>query len=951
MSVLHSQRLFLRVAVLAFVAGAVAGSPALGQTVTGSLVGSVSDSSGARLPGVTVTMAGPALMMDRTTVTGAQGSYRFSALPPGDYRLAFELAGFQRVIREAIRVRAGETFAVDVTLQLATVEEQVTVVGGSPLIDVRGSELDHTVGTEYIENLPINRRFSDLMNTLPGVTDGLYSFTPSNTVYGSSVRENNYTMDGLSTLDPVTRSPVTDVPYDDIEELQVTTAGFNAEFGQAAGGIFNFVTKSGGNSFSGTANFHLQNNSLQSDNISDALRDQGVSTPTSVDHVYDWGGNIGGPIVSDKLWFFQSYHKSSQEETQTEFPEPISTAQWQTLTKVSAQITDNNRFEGTYSRRDRNFTPFNFGFRTAADPKTWIGIGWINDAANFKWNSVLSENSLLEVRGGFALFDLLNLEPNVEAGHPIYIDRSTGIISGGPNGTFGTNNRDRYEWKVDFTHYWDEGLPGSHNFKVGLFSEELRSNTFRENQGDADDTQHFLFNGDPFRVRLYNTPLRQTTGLSRRTVYAQDEWTAHERLTLNIGVRIENSKGFLPESEFLGGRWQEAKLFPKQDNLFSPTVLAPRFGLVWDVTGDRKTTIRFSAGRFHHGLSAIEIGPASPTSVGFFEHDWSDLNGDLVYQPGEETLLRRDTTGGLPSQIDPDLKIPYTDMVSLGFDREITTDFAVTANFIYKDSDDIVQTTIPSAPFSAYNAVNVLNPLDNQPLTIFTLRPEFLGVPQQRFVTNPSDPLKIISRYRGLELTARKRMSDRWQMLLSYNFGKADGHLGTLFWDSDANDLYQNPNQQVNAFGPASLDRTHMFKVAASYIFPADIGFHVYYSALSGVPVVASTSGGRGVTGARFVRFFAEDNPGILSESFIDVPGEARGSNRHDSVNKFDFRVERVFRMDRGVSVQLQLDVFNLLNSNTVIRVQSLRTDQSNFLSPAQIMKPRAARIGVRVNF
>ena len=145
---------------------------------------------------------------------------------------------------------------------------------------------------------------------------------------------------------------------------------------------------------------------------------------------------------------------------------------------------------------------------------------------------------------------------------------------------------------------------------MGLFSEELRSNTFRENQGDADDTQHFLFNGDPFRVRLYNTPLRQTTGLSRRTVYAQDEWTAHDRLTLNIGVRIENSKGFLPESEFLGGRWQEAKLFPKQDNLFSPTVLAPRFGLVWDVTGDRKTTIRFSAGRFHHGLSAIEIGPS-----------------------------------------------------------------------------------------------------------------------------------------------------------------------------------------------------------------------------------------------------------------------------------------------------------------------------------------------------
>jgi hypothetical protein len=203
-----------------------------------------------------------------------------------------------------------------------------------------------------------------------------------------------------------------------------------------------------------------------------------------------------------------------------------------------------------------------------------------------------------------------------------------------------------------------------------------------------------------------------------------------------------------------------------------------------------------------------------------------------------------------------------------------------------------------------------------------------------------------------VEIVARKRMSNRWQMLASYNVGRAEGHQGTLFFDSGngGGGLFTNPNNLVNAFGPTSLDRTHIFKIAATYVAPRQVSLSVYYSGLSGVPWLTSQSGGAGVNGARVVRFFRTDNPGILTEPFIDVAAEPRGSNRHDAEHKLDVRVDKTFTI-QGVSVSVQADVFNLLNANTIIRLQSLRTDAPNFLSPAQILLPRAARIGVRVSF
>ena len=162
----------------------------------------------------------------------------------------------------------------------------------------------------------------------------------------------------------------------------MTTAGLNAEYGQAAGGIFNFVTKSGGNSFHGTGNFHLQDKALESSNISDELRRQGVTAATSVNHVYDWGGNLGGPVpVRNKLWFFQSYHKFEQEQSQTDFLAPIAVRQWQMLSKITAQLSDTSRLGRLLSVPRSHLRAVQLRFRTCrAIRRTWTDTTWKNDA-------------------------------------------------------------------------------------------------------------------------------------------------------------------------------------------------------------------------------------------------------------------------------------------------------------------------------------------------------------------------------------------------------------------------------------------------------------------------------------------------------------------------------------------------------------------------------------------
>jgi hypothetical protein len=273
---------------------------------------------------------------------------------------------------------------------------------------------------------------------------------------------------------------------------------------------------------------------------------------------------------------------------------------------------------------------------------------------------------------------------------------------------------------------------------------------------------------------------------------------------------------------------------------------------------------------------------------------------------------------------------------------------------IFKRENDFKGTVNEAVPFSAYNRVTVNNPLNGQPLQVFTLRPEFLGVPPAILLTNPgerpgdTEPLR--RKYDGLEFVLRRQYRDRWLMQASYVYGNGKGNVPNNFGGSAVVN-YTDPNRWVNRYGDLLVGPRHQVKVYGAYEMPYGVLVSGYFESLTGNPWT-DDFGGFGVNqlGAPVVRVFRADNPQILTEPFIDVSGESVGTRKMDTQYRVDFRAEKKFTIGNHTLSAIG-DVFNLLNANTVIRLRDLRFGSSNFGQPAELQLPRQVRFGVRWDF
>lgn len=948
-------------------------APAGAQSVTGSIFGTVTDASGSRLPGVTVTISSPRLIRGTDVrVTNDEGIYRAPNLPPGTYEVQFELAGFRTVRRENIALLAGQSLAVDGQLQVAQIQESVVVTGDSPLVDVRNSALVNTADTATLENIPMQREFTQILNIMPGVTDGRYDFSPVNNVHGSTLRQNVYSLDGVNTDDPITNATVTLLPPDAFQEVQVTTAGISAEFGDASGGVFNFITKSGGNTFSGGGNYYYQGQNLQADNLTDEYRRAGLTSASGFEHVHDAGVLLGGPIRENRAWFFGNYRYMDAAETRSDFAAPLTTTDHMAFVKGTVQVTTANKGELSYYYRNFENFPYTAvaSFRNSGDPRVWMGVGKRTHIIIPRWTSVLTDRMVLEVRANSSLFQLAATNPNND-GSPAYIDAATGIFFGGDQHTFGDNRRDRHRIKADLSYFRDRWLGGTHNFKMGVdwgFDPVFQERIFQGARGpnalfgcsercisDTPDTWHVLFNGAPFRVRLWNSP-RLTYAHNRRLGgYIQDQWVVRDRVTLNLGARVDHVTGSLPESRGGGGGWDEPVVFPEQRNLIDITDVSPRLGFVWDAAGDRQTTVKGSAGRFYNQINTAYVSLVDPNGIGYREYDWHDLNGDRIFQVGEGGILRADTrpNPARRPRIDPDLQNMFTDVFTIGVEHALLPNTSLAVTGIFKRDGAIIGTVDARVPFSAYDPVSVVNPLTNAPMTIYTRRIEYRGLPAETVLTNPGgrpgEPEKLERKYDGVEVVLRKRMYDNWQFETSYVFGNGRGNVGNAFGDSFAAN-YSNPNVLINRYGDLPMGPRQQFKLHGAVLAKYDLLLSAYFEALSGIPWTDTFFGSVTVKGAGIVRFFQSDYPAIQSETFIDVAGEPAGTRTFDTQTRLDVRVEKQFRTQGG-EVGLVLDVFNVFNPGTVIRIRDLLSTSRNFGVPAQIQAPRQARVAVRWKF
>ena len=335
---------------------------------TGAIEGTVVDSSGAPLPGVTLEITSPSMQGTKTEVTDANGHFRFSLLTPGNYNLTSTLAGFSPTRQSNIVVGLSRTTTLDVRMS-AAVSEQITVTAAAPVVDVSSNTSGANVTAQTMQSLPLGRSYVAAVQVAPGTS----SDATGPTVYGSSGAENQYIIDGLNTTAVRDGTQGKAVNMDFIQEVEVKTGGMPAEYGRLTGGAINAITKSGGNQFSGDLFGFDSPKSFRANNTTFGDRSSTSSSVTEQNaNLWDYGVDLGGYFVKDRLWFFGAYDRQDRTDTSTRINRAINLPNYQLPIGAALNTaTKSNLYAGKLTLRlteNQNLAASLFG-----DPRTTTG--------------------------------------------------------------------------------------------------------------------------------------------------------------------------------------------------------------------------------------------------------------------------------------------------------------------------------------------------------------------------------------------------------------------------------------------------------------------------------------------------------------------------------------------------------------------------------------------------
>jgi hypothetical protein len=947
----------LRVATLAvsLLAGLATHAPAQ-SLQTGNITGRVTDPSGAALQGVTVTLTSPVLLAAQVATTDAEGGYGFRALPPGTYALAFEHEGFRRLSRTGLLVELARTLTVDAALEVGARTETVEVVGAPPTVDVTQAKVATNIDASALQNIPTARDVWAILQVMApqvvldredvgGSEGGLQAVFST---HGSSWHQNTYALNGVNVTDPAASgAAMFYYDYDSFEQVQISTAQHAAEVG-TPGVYFNLVAKRGTDAFHGGLAYYFENDSLVSDNLDQELRDQGLTGGAGIDLFSDATAQLGGPILKDKLRFFTSWRDWRIHRKVPNFPGSEDTDLFSWLFNVNYQLNAKNRID-LLATRQTYWKPNRNASGQVGPDSTWIedDVMRIYQAS---YNSQITSSALFDARVSYSNIDFpLKLQPGVT--QPNMTETTTGVQTGVAAQSF---DQKRSRLAVDTTLSWYKGqfLGANHEAKLGY---SFYRGYSRGGVDALDGINLTTFNGQPSTVTEYNTPVASETIFTGSVVYLQDNLT-RGRLALNLGLRFEHTNGFLPAQSSPAGPFAPAREFPQQD-VISWNDLAPRIGLVYDLTGSHKSALKLGFGRYYHQITSGFIETPGQNTLGGTGYNWIDRNGDRRFQRGEEGA-QLFSFGGSVTTVDPELARPRTDEVTAGLEFELPYNVRLSVDGVLRWGSRLIAITEVGIPFDStgYTSTTAIDPgvdgvagtSDDRSIGVLNRRPE-MGSQSRLLQTNPDD---FDTNYKGLEVALQKRFSNRWQGLVSYAYatddlsrsgvtisgfgGEEEGAGGVGF---GAGSAFLDPNQRINnTEGPTFFNRTHLFKANLSYEVPSlDMNFAAAFKVQTGTPFGRIVSLSNDVNGAAF------------NQGPITIFAEPRDSNRFDTLSLLDLRVSKFFTFKEQHRVEVIVDAFNVFNANTVTN-QNVNTG-SAFGTPLSILGPRVFRFGARYTF
>ena len=944
-------------AVLAALALVAFSAPAFAQgggaSSTGTIQGRVTDAQGAVLPGVTVTATSPSALGAQTAVTSETGNYRFPAIPPGEYELTFELAGFNSLKRSGIQIALGFTATINVELALATLQETVTVSGASPVIDTTATRVVQNFKLEQLQSIPNGRDMWALLAVTPAVQ--MSRIDVGGNRAGTQTGYRAYGMDGQVRvlIEGINTTEGTGgagfyFDYSSLEEVFLGTSGQSAEMPNP-GVQSQFIAKSGGNQFNGEYYVDWYNNSLQGSNLPDeytvptAFNNSPIRAHSNeIDRYYDTAINVGGPIKRDKIWWFGTYRTQFNAIQQPNFlfDKTFDTKLWNAVGKGTYQINQKHKLIGYYQwgqKIQATRLPFgtaqyrDIGPTNRQDSGSWVYKG--------EWNGTVSDKLYLEARYG----DFGYYFPQITNGTEPYFFRDSGTLEITGSHQKNSNDRDRKQWNFASTYFLDTAK-GSHTFKMG--AELLKEyQWFGVLQGVGGHVEHIYNNGVSNQV-IFRIPTATKVGglkdndnghlttenaLDQVSLFLNDTWSLG-RFTLNGGVRWDRYNGWLPEQNQLASTigppaiHLQAKTFPEQD-LFTWNVVAPRIGVIFDLSGDGKTVVKGNYGLYWHNPGVGVPSNVNPnTGTKSATYLWNDINRDRRWQAGEETTLQSATLEGA-TRLDPNIKAPYSHEASGWFEQQLTDTLGIRTGFVYKTEDDLMSLYIPTRGLDVFEQFGVPftfvdRGVDGQLGTADDRTLNMIGLPSANAATRfPTTQVQMnlpqYSRYKTAEVSLNKRYGNRWSASLG----------GAYTWMTDFPDGYpQNPNQ------PGAEDRTLWnFKASGSYDGPWGVRLS---------PVLRHQSG------VNFARTATLTFPAGVTATGTGINVEPMNSNREDNITVFDVRAEKTVNFTDRIRTRLFLDVFNITNSHASETIS--RATGPGFRKPSAILAPVTARLGFR---
>jgi hypothetical protein len=961
----------------------LAGTGAAAQQGTTEVRGRVQDAQGAVLPGVNVTVREQNTGMFRETVSSAEGTYFVSGLVPGVYEITAELQGFKKYVRHDVRLEIGKTATLDIGLDVGSLEETVNVTAEAPLVDVTSKEVGGNITSRELVELPsINRNFIGFIGLLPGIVPSISteSFgSDSISVNGSDPRNNNYLLDGGNNNDDVIGQRAgtqARTALESVQEFQVITNQFDAQFGRTTGAIINAVTKSGTNRFTGSAFAFGQDANLTAEdyfvrNYGDERNLRKPDTKRA-----EFGGTFGGPIIRDRMHFFGSLERVLIDRgASLVFPSRpdlnwSSTTQdrvWNTLVRVDNQISPNHTWGARWLRE--------------ASPQRNQAIGQVTPAAireeNDKdqtfqahLNSVFSNTKVNTLRAVWTQEDVAFANPcfngngrNQGACAPTlafqtFTDQQSSVAQARVNDAY--QIEDTFSWFIP-------GKRGDHDLKFGVQYEYVQAdNTAQDN---LNGTFSFGQNNAPFdpaNPRTYpdrfSIRVPGAGGVLQKAHYvsafAQDKWKVNGRLTVTAGLRYDVE--IIPVEELDNPRFSSADDYPIDTNN-----IQPRVGLSYAVDDDSRSVVRAGYGRFYEkthfeviggifnsGVFSNSFTATFPNSAadpgprnGQFPTDPFLVNGpsvnrallDQMFPPGSRVR----NTGNVTLD-SPDRLVPYSDQVSAGYERQFGGAISASADYVYvkgnqqlmffDDNKGSRATTSATAPVvrpnpNFANAVNI---------------PVNLGETQ----------------YDALLAQVEKRFTGNLSLRVSYTLAYARGNTTGNGAPASSFQVGENMNLDLNE-GPTDFDRRHNLVVSGRVLVPYTHGmtFSWVARALSGLPftlvnntidvdrngtlfdpIPAGTYTGAG----------AVDNYTV--EEFDGRRNGARGPGFFQLDARFGYR----FQLTAGRTLDVSADVFNLTNRANFANPASNQGAPTTFLVLNALRDgatPRALQFGVRLGF